>query len=440
MFQPQELLPFLRRLPEYQRIWIGYSGGLDSHVLLAAIATIKTQIEVQEIIAIHINHGLSLNAKQWQIHCETVCKDLGIPLQSVTLTIDAKSGESPEDVARKARYQAFADQMQAGDCLLTAHHRDDQAETLLLQLFRGAGIKGLAAMPRLKSFGPGYLARPLLDFSRDQLHAYAKATKLTWIDDESNFDTGFDRNYIRHKVMPTLQQRWPGINKTLSRSAELNSEGLALITELASGDISLCYGHAQGALAIDQLKQFSNARRNNIIRYWLQQHDLPLPSHAKLTELNESVLSARPDAQPLLTWPGVEIRRFDNELYVMPPLDKHDPHLIIRWPMPRQQALVLANHLGELRTQQVPGQGLAIPSEAKVEVRFRLGGERLQPYGHKQHHSLKTLMQEWHVPPWRRARIPLIYINDQLACVVGYCLCQPFVVDQDGWEILQERQ
>jgi len=211
---------------------IAYSGGLDSHVLLHAVAAMRAELTGCEFIAVHINHGLSEKAGQWTKHCANQCEVLNITFAHINVDAKNKTGESPEAVAREVRYQAFREFMQPGDCLLTAHHQDDQAETLLIQLLRGAGPRGLAAMPYYSDFAEGWHARPLLNFSRDELHEYAQQTfsqnQSAWIDDESNSDTRFDRNFLRHEIIPKLKARFPGMAATLSRSAGLCAEASGL--------------------------------------------------------------------------------------------------------------------------------------------------------------------------------------------------------------------
>lgn len=215
----QYLSQLLIAHPQICRLIVGYSGGLDSHVLLHGLAMHRPYWLTQKLEAIYVDHGLQTASAVWGEHCAEVCRDLNMPFR--VLKIDARPvpGESPEAAARRARYAALAAELGFDSALLTAHHRDDQAETLLLQLLRGAGPYGLAAMPAVSRLGQGRLLRPFLEVDRAELLAYAGKHGLRWIEDASNTDTGFDRNYLRHRVLPLLRERWPAVNRTLSRSA-----------------------------------------------------------------------------------------------------------------------------------------------------------------------------------------------------------------------------
>lgn len=431
---------------------IAYSGGLDSHVLLHAMAALPTENPAIRLQAIHVHHGLSPNADQWAQHCEQVCHNLKIPLQIFKINLEAAriNGESLEAAARTERYKIFAQQLQPNQNLLTAHTQNDQAETLLLQLLRGAGPKGLAAMPIMTSFAAGFHLRPLLNNTRTQLEAYAHEHQLQWIEDESNLNPKFARNYLRHAVMPLLAKRWPALNETLSRSAAHCAEASELLDELAKQDLGV---RAQDSglriqelgvrvqesgirspgfwllspdswrlntLSISALLKLTPTRQRNVIRYWLEQLQLPLPSTAKLAQLQHDVLHCAQDASPLVTWPGVEIRRYRDTMYAMPPLIAHDATIIISWDL--KQPLILPNNLGVLTAAEIFTDH-NFPT-AKVTVRFRQGGETCRLKGHHCTSDLKKLFQQWDIPPWLRDRIPLIYVGDKLAVIVGYEVCE----------------
>jgi len=254
--------------------YIAFSGGLDSTVLLHLLAHHARNHPTPPLRAVHIHHGLQSAADAWPAHCQAICDPLGIELQVIPVRVGP--GASREQAARDARYAAFKQLLGPGDVLFTAQHRDDQAETVLLRLLRGAGLRGLSAMPGQRSLGQGYLARPLLDTSRQRLHDYACAHRLQWIEDPSNADLGFDRNYLRREVMPRLQQRWPQASQNLARGAQHLGEALGLLDELAMGDLAAA---EQGAalrwagidsLDLDVLKALSAARQRNALQYWLE--------------------------------------------------------------------------------------------------------------------------------------------------------------------------
>ncbi len=431
-FTPAYLLQQLTQLPPPRRYWIAYSGGCDSHVLLHAIATLRESLATP-IYAIHVNHGLQSQAADWEIHCQQVCHGLSIPLEFARIDASHASGESPEEAARVARYRIFKEILQDDDMLLMAHHQDDQAETLLLQLLRGAGVKGLAAMPQLTDLGRGHLARPLLGFSRSVLVSYAKQQGLVWIDDPSNIDTCFDRNFLRHEVMPLLYQRWPATGNILSRVSNNMAESACLLQQLAEQDFSLSR-QAGNRLDVSSLLKLEPARLRNLLRYWLVEVcRLSIPDSKHLNRIVSEVLPAAKDANPLVRWQGGEVRRYRGELYAMQP-----DHFFVDtkqiFPWDGKQALHMNRQI--LIPHLVKGQGVAQTffEQNKLSVRFRQGGEKCQPVGRNHHHSLKKLFQEWGVPPWQREQVPLLYVGEEIAQVVGYCICEPYQVNaqQDG--------
>ncbi|NNF95554.1 MAG: tRNA lysidine(34) synthetase TilS, partial [Halobacteria archaeon] len=307
----------LALLPPAQRYWVAYSGGCDSTVLLHALATLRDQLPV-ELHALHVNHNLHAAAPTWAAHCRAVCEALAIPLYEVNVDARAAKGESPEAAARAARYRIFTEVLKTGDGLLLAHHRDDQAETLLLQLLRGSGPRGLAGMPAHRPQGAGWLGRPLLHFSRQDLCRYAEAEKLQWIDDPSNFDTDFDRNFLRQRVVPLLQERWPAAATTLARAADHQAEAAELLHQLAEEDWRLTAGPQADTLRIECLLQLTPERQRNVLRYWIDAvNALPLPDRQRLRRILTEVIPAAADAEPCIRWPGGQVRRYAGLLYLL---------------------------------------------------------------------------------------------------------------------------
>lgn len=414
-----KLLPFF---PEIKRIIIAYSGGLDSHVLLHTIAAMRAELTDCEFIALHINHGLSEKAGQWAAHCASQCEVLDIPFANINVDAKNKTGESPEAVAREVRYQAFGEFMQPGDCLLTAHHQDDQAETLLIQLLRGAGPRGLAAMPGYSGFAEGWHARPLLNFSRDELHEYAQQIVVqnkqsSWIEDESNSDTRFDRNFLRHEIMPKLKSRFPGMATTLSRSASLCAEAAGLLVSVATDDLKQVALN-DGAFSVAELRALGEVRARNLLHQCCRDRGLPTPSAAQLQCVWNEVIGASEDREPVVSWTGGEARRYRDALFIDAPLSPHDATLSLSW---NGQEVLSIPALGRLCGESVAGQGIALWAldGKKLDIRFRQGGEKLRPVGRTGHHALKKLFQEAGIPPWLRARIPLLYADGQLLAVAG---------------------
>lgn len=460
MFNPETLQTFLARFVHTRQFWIAYSGGLDSHVLLHALAKLPQKLPLR---AIHINHGWHADAKQWAEHCVKTCAALGIECDVVAVNAQPQIGESLEAIARVARYQAFAEIMEESDCLLTAHQQDDQAETLLLQLMRGAGVKGLASIAEVMPFAKGYLARPLLHVSRAELQAYAEQQQLSWIEDASNYNTKFDRNFVRQELMPIIQQRWPQASTTLARSAHHCAEAAELLDVLGAEDLEKVVNNPpalqkvakrppfskgvtkdNNILSIKKLLQLTPVRLRNVLRYWLRQLNFSVPSEAQLEQIHNTVLMSSIDANPKVSWDNVEIRRYQDDLYasiqncrgdrLVALNDIHASQII--WDL--TQALEIPN-IGILKAEIKLGQGIrcsAIPDK-KVTVKFRSHGERFHPAGRQGSHPLKKLMQEWQIPPWQRDQIPLIYYAEELIAVVGYAISEQFAaqIDENGWVI-----
>ena len=428
-FSSQTLLHEIARLPRHRRILVAYSGGCDSTVLLHALASLKDQLEC-ELWAIHVDHGLQVDSTQWAEHCRSTANALGAQFYSCRVNAQAMHGESREAAARHVRYAALRGFLETGDLLLTAHHQDDQAETILLQLLRGAGARGAAGIAPFESFGQGWLARPLLGFSRQELRFYAQHYDLFWIDDPSNFDTSFERNFLRQEVMPSLLRRWPGASVTLARTAEHQREAAQLLAELAAQDLE-AVRHADGVtLSVSRLSELNAARQRNVLRHWLREHKLATPSAAQLQHVQVDVVGARQDRTPIVRWSGVEVRRYRDQLYAMTPLPFHDEGAIYDWDLSRELPL---SALGKLGARAVLGQGVGRASlqNNSVTVRFRRGGEQCRPSGQAHHRELKKLFQERGIAPWQRDRVPLLYVGDQLAAVVGYWICEPFAAQSD---------
>ena len=427
-FTPRKLLDAVEQLPAARRYWVAYSGGLDSHVLLHSLAAVRDRLPVEALHAVHVDHGLSPAAGDWSLHCAAVCDELDIPCHILRVDARPRKGESPEAAARKVRYDAISSLLKENDGLLTAHHQDDQAETLLLQLLRGAGPRGLAGMPRWDGFGAGWRGRPLLEFSREELQTYAQSERLQWVEDESNYDTGLERNFLRHEIIPLLRGHWPALGRTLSRVAAHSAEAAALLDQLAARDF---VAEPDGGFSIGHLKTLRADRQRNVLRYWIKRSGLPLPDTVHLQRIIDEVLPAAADGMPLVCWTGAEIRRYRDRLYVMAPLPPRDSSKIHEWDM--AAPLSLADCGGTLRATPAVGRGVkqALCRDARTTVRFRQGGERCRPAGRNHTRKLKKLLQEHGIPPWQRECIPLIYLDDELAAVAGLFVCEPFQAQQE---------
>jgi tRNA(Ile)-lysidine synthase len=418
------LLDRLKALPAADRVHVALSGGLDSCVLLHLLVSLRQHLP-WSLNAIHINHGLQEQAASWQEHCELLCARYQVPLETVHLNLSPGPGESLEAVAREARYRAIAGLMGEGDLVLTAQHLDDQAETLLLQLLRGSGPAGLAAMPMVSQLGSGWMARPLLEISRESLEAYAREHQLEWLDDPSNQELRFDRNFLRHEVMPLLRSRWPAASQTFARAARLSGELLSLAEEEASSDLATVLLSESDDLSIQALKGLSSVRQRNLLRHWIAQQGASTPHSRKLERIESEVVSGRPDSNPQVVWDGWQVRRYRDRLMLSKLAELVTPPSALPWKDKRQ--LLLPDGLGRLYVEP-DRQGISARQwqEADVEVRFRVGGERCLPVGQAHHRSLKKLFQEWGVPPWERSTQPLIYLDGELAAVPERLICQPF--------------
>ncbi|MFW0094471.1 MAG: tRNA lysidine(34) synthetase TilS [Coxiella endosymbiont of Haemaphysalis qinghaiensis] len=312
MLTPRKLFTVLTALASSPRFYIAYSGGLDSHVLLHAMSKCLKKNSILYIQAFHINHGLSSQADLWEQHCQHICEKMKVPFQAERIRLMIRPGHSVEAVARKARYEIFRRTIREGENILTAHTQNDQAETFLLQLMRGSGVKGLSAMPMKKKLGSGYLLRPLLNFSRNELKAYAEKNHLLWIEDDMNLELRFNRNYLRHEVLPILQRRWPKMFAIISRSASHCAEASRLLDQLADNDLQAMKIGTK--LAIKSLLQLTHERQRNVLRRWISREGFLLPQTKQLDQIRTDVLEAAEDVNPIFTYGDVEIRRYGNKL------------------------------------------------------------------------------------------------------------------------------
>ncbi|MFO3906632.1 tRNA lysidine(34) synthetase TilS [Enterobacter hormaechei] len=412
-------------LHPYRRLLVGFSGGLDSTVLLHQLMRWREQDPGLELRAIHVHHGLSPHADSWVAHCESLCREWAIPLIVTQVTL-REEGLGLEAQARKARYAAFREALLPGEALVTAQHLDDQCETFLLALKRGSGPAGLSAMPARARFGDTEQIRPLLSETRESLHEEAQRWGLRWIEDESNQDDSYDRNFLRLRVVPLLAQRWPHFAQATSRSATLCAEQEQLLDELLADELSslVC---DDGALAIAPLEAMSAVRRAALLRRWLEAHGALMPSRAMLTRLWEEVALAREDAAPQLRLGAGEIRRFRGQLWWV----KSHASLgdrIIDWPS-LDQPLQLPEGLGALHIQA--GGNLRLPQpDEPVTVRFRASGT-LHIVGRNGGRKIKKIWQELNVAPWRRDATPLLFYGETLVAAAGVFVTREGAADTE---------
>ena len=412
-----------------QRIWVALSGGIDSVVLLYGL--IRQADSLPSITAIHVNHQLSPLANQWQQFCQSLCDQLSVPLEIAQAQVSS-SGEGWEAAARRQRYTIFEHYVGSHDYLLTAHHQRDQAETVLLQLMRGAGVEGLAGMPVKRPLQTGYLLRPLLNVSEQVISDYASYHQLSWVEDPSNDDIQLRRNFIRHQVLPVLESVWPATESVLYQTSERMQQTGEFLREVSQKDHHLV-ALAEDQLDLTVLRQWSEARRYHYMYYWLKHKQDIAVTHRQLQTILQEVVEASDDANPCFQLNDTnQLRRFQAILYLVPRRREVDTQAItIHWPE-SQQKLDLPYDLGSLELIKHTGSGLKLQPSDELMVCFRQGGEALYlPHRHGQK-SLKKLFQEWQVPPWQRHRIPLLYVNNQLAAVVGYAIAHQFYTVSHG--------
>jgi tRNA(Ile)-lysidine synthase len=408
-----EIITALRPyLYQERAIMVAFSGGIDSTVLLHALVQSRSAYALK-LSAIYIHHGISQYADQWAIHCQQICQQWQVPLHISKVQIDIRG--NIEAQARTARYQAISQQLQPNQVLMTAQHLNDQSETFLLALKRGSGPTGLSAMPAVSPFADSYLIRPLLSISRIAIETYAAIHQLHWIEDESNQDTHYDRNFLRLKVLPELNHRWPQFNQMVARSAELCAEESQLIAELIQDQLQHCLT-PEKQLYLQPLLAMSDIKRNAILRAWFKQHQIDMPSRQQLKLLWQTVALAREDANPVFKLQQIMIRRYQQVLYLLP----QSPSLmdiILPWDM--SSALILPDDLGQLTlTTSTPATLRAPQANEQVTIRFHAQG-RFTIVNRSGSRTIKKLWQELGVPPWMRNRIPLIYYNETLISAVG---------------------
>jgi len=455
-------------------IIIAYSGGIDSQVLLHCLSTLKSENLNYTVSVCHVNHGLSNNALEWENFAQQQCTLFDFPLDVRRVKVKARAQHSLEELARDARYDAIKSLIKVKQLnnvlVLTGHHADDQAETFLLALKRGSGVKGLSAMQAEMAFGQAILARPLLNIPRSEVEAYARLNKLMWIEDESNEDVKFDRNFLRHQIIPTITKRWPSFLKTVNRSVEHCQEAEQLLTELAALDLESMLS-SDNALLLTTLQGLSKARFNNVIRYFLTLNQCLMPSSAQLSQLNKQ-LFANKDKTPEVKVGDHWLRRFKQHLYLTSNFKSVTQFSSLIKPLSEskvEEIITLPDNLGELCvsygevikeegikernkegnnevmkeafykqlneknlddsiSQKTHTCTLLAPKVAQqVTIRFEHNNPVCTPDFRQHSRPLKKILQELAIPPWQRKRLPFVYYNEQLVAVIGCFVCKEFI-------------
>ena len=409
-------------LPAHSTILIGLSGGVDSVVLLHLLHRLE-QSHSWKLTALHVHHGISPNSDAWAEFCTGLCKNYAIPLHIERVDIAPLRGHGIEAAARKLRHAAFS--RQACDCIALAHHSDDQVETLLLQLLRGSGVRGASAMPLFVERGNSpALLRPLLHFSRKEIVGFALDQGLKWIEDESNADDSYPRNFLRHRVLPLLEQKFSAYRDTLFRSTQHFAEADELLDELARQDSAEAV--REEGLEISVLRRLSRTRAKNLLRYHLHTLGAPIPQAAQLEDMLDQLCDSRADASVCVAWSNWEICRYRGRAHVLHALCEFDRNLVLPW---RGETVLDWPALSaKLYFSRSRGAGISLEKlqHAPVTIRLRHGGESLRPRTNSPVRTLKNLLQEHQVPPWQRDRLPLFFCGEELVCVPGVAVAAAY--------------
>jgi tRNA(Ile)-lysidine synthase len=391
-------------------IVVGFSGGLDSSVLVHALAQIPEARE-RGLRAIHVDHGLHADSTRWVEHSRAFAASMNVTIDVIAVDVERDAGTGLEDAARRVRRAAFTQAQAPGEILALAHHRDDQAETILLKLLRGAGPEGLGGMRQLRLFGKGSIWRPLLEQPRTALVEYAQLHALHWIEDPSNADTHLRRNFLRHEILPRLTQRWPDTAAALAHSATWARSAADLIQTQSIAALEKLCGPQAATLRWRDWLALPDALRDPALRYWLRDLGLDEPAHFHVIEIERQLHDAAPDRLPCVSWGGTEVRRYRDCLYAMRRALPAPENWQTDW---------------DGRALDLPAGGtLTLQSDAHtddagtiaLQVRYRQGGERLKVAGKPHTRELRLLLQEAGVPPWLRDQVPLIYADGELIAV-----------------------
>jgi len=364
-----------------KKIVVALSGGIDSVVLLHFLS----KHYPGKVRAIHINHNLSDYCHQWQSFCKNLCQKADINFKSIDIFIENTS--NIEEISRKKRYLSLTSELKSGEILCTGHHQDDQAETLLLQLFRGSGVAGLSAMPKNKTIHGSQLYRPLLTISRQQITDYAIENHLDWVEDDSNKNINFRRNLLRLEFLPKLSAVFTSLTKNIARSAKHQAEALKLMHDLAILDIANHNLIIEDKLQVTPLVELPKRRMVNVIRHYISQHELLSPSDKVLQEII-TLIHAKADAKSIVSWHHYQVRRYHNELYFFD-----------------------ENYTNSTRPCRYYDSLKDLPN---FEVRFRQDGQRIKLKGKQHSQSLKKILQEANIPPWERDHLRMYYIDGKL--------------------------
>ncbi len=423
----------LKSCPATGKFWIACSGGMDSSVLLHLFYSSKSQVN-KPIEVIYVNHGLYKNSVDWGDFCKEQCQRYEIPFTQLDISEKCPKGISIEAWAREKRYSLIAQTMNKNDVLFTAHHQDDQVETFFLQALRGAGPRGLASMPTIKKIANGFHVRPLLHYKRSEIQCYANNNSLVWHDDNSNSDTRYDRNYLRHKILPEIEERWPAYRETISRMINHQKEYKTVLDEIAYSDMKRAL-HNNVSLNLDVIQKLSIERQKNLIFIWLDEMNLDSPGSKHMEHIISDLVCSTSDKLPCVNWKDIEVRRYKNLLYASKTMNEHDVNIELDWNI--HSPLSILDETLIAKPENGKGISKANTMNAKFVIRYRQGGEKIHPDNYSHSKTVKQLFQECGVLPWLRDRVPLVYINEKLAVIPGFCIDKSYsaAIDESSWDI-----
>lgn len=396
------------------RFCVAYSGGLDSHALLVLMAQLQEKDSSLGLRAVHIDHGMQSESPGWAEHARHICAALNIPL-IVRKVEEINTADGPEAGARMARYAEFSAVLQKGEHLLLAQHAEDQAETFLLQALRGSGPDGLAGIPRKRRFASGFMGRPVLACSQESLQAFAREEKLDWIEDPSNQNLRYDRNYLRHKILPLLKARWPAAAHTLSRSAVRSGAASQTLLGLSQQDLEGLKISGTSELSIEKLKALPRERAFAALRLFVRERGLRMPRLQDLVQVMSDLIDARSDSNGVVNVRDYLFRRHRDSLYLL--LHDADPlPFLHHWPAPFEALLIPETGLTITR-ELCAEQGIRMPEAGVITIKSRAGGELIKLGEPTFHKAVKKVLQESAIPPWLRESIPLLYVDERLAAI-----------------------
>ncbi len=414
-------------IPADAPVAVGFSGGMDSAVLLDLACGVF--LAPGRLRALHVNHGLHDDAGKWEGFCRGACAERGIPLEVLRVGV-AKSGASLEGRAREARYGAFRKTLAPGEFLLLGHHLDDQMETLLLRLLRGAGLRGLTGIPGRRALGRGLIFRPLLHCERRELADYARERGLAWVEDASNRDIGFDRNFCRHEILPLMGRRWPGYRRDWERSRQLIGRADGLLDELAGIDLARCAADKANCLRVDRLRQLGRPRLHNALRCWIEAGTGRPADPGKLRRLPDGLILPEQEIRAEIEFGEHFVRKYHDGLYLLPRLAPVEQDYSVEWNPSRQPVLALPGN-GSLHAKPVSGEGLAGKS---YRVRYRQGGESCR-LARRPTKTLKKILNEARLAPWLRNRLPLLHDGENIAAIPGIGTAESALAGETAYQI-----